>query len=121
MCDHIFCRPTKDTPRPVLKTQKVDINQSFERLGLQRSSDRKQRQQQQHNNHAFEGTCFSSRNQNRPYFTINPEWVSESFSVKGVSLQSKRGDGHMAAPQQQRRCKSAPPPRSRNPITWENW
>ena len=47
----------------------------------------------------FEGTFFGSvGTPRRGEFTIHPEWVSEQLP---------------------RRSKSAPPPRSRNPITWE--
>ena len=78
------------------------------------------------------------RSPRKQYFTIHPEWVSENLSVQKMSLKSgsqqqevnsrrsatlgregvqgTSGGGDTRRP---RRCKSAPPPRTRNPITWE--
>ena len=62
----------------------------------------------------FDGAFFTSiRSPKRQYFTIHPEWVSENLSVSRMTLREK------TQTYPPRRCKSAPPPRSRNPITWE--
>ena len=68
----------------------------------------------------FDSTVFARHNNaSRPDFTIHPEWVSEALSVRAVTSSNRCVQPVQQLPQ--RRCKSAPPPRSRNPITWENW
>lgn len=81
----------------------------------QRSSDKKSRDSGANARRIkSDGSCFSSvRSPKRQYFTIHPEWVSENLSVSQMSLREK------TQTYPPRRCKSAPPPRSRNPITWE--
>ena len=60
-------------------------------------------------------------------FVIHPDWVSESMSIQKLSL-SKRTSSKIPVKIERmtksmtwpgRRCKSAPPPKLRNPITWE--
>ena len=62
-----------------------------------------------------ESCFFSNVRSPRPsFFFIHPEWSSESISRRRLNIIDK--------PQvvmSGRRCFSAPPPRSRNPITWE--
>ena len=47
---------------------------------------------------------------------IDPEWVSEYETIKKLSTDRKPRSKTVAV---RRRCKSAPPPKRRNPITWE--
>ena len=60
-------------------------------------------------------------------FVIHPDWVSESISIQKISL-SKRTSNIKPVKNERmtksmtwpgRRCKSAPPSKLRNPITWE--
>lgn len=60
-------------------------------------------------------------------FVIHPDWVSESMSIQKLNL-SKRTTSRPVQPELRmtksmtwpgRRCKSAPPSKLRNPITWE--
>ena len=98
--------------RQVLSTRKVLLgtSTSMDRIGTSSDSDNRRKHVK------FEGTFFATtRSPRKQYFTIHPEWVSENLSVQKMTLQEKCGT------YPPRRCKSAPPPRSRNPITWENW
>ncbi|XP_013378675.1 uncharacterized protein LOC106150424 isoform X2 [Lingula anatina] len=70
---------------------------------------------------------FTPCGSRREYYTIHPDWVSENLSVQKLSLSNRQSgkDTVDAATRFKssslptRRCKSAPPPRSRNIITWE--
>ena len=112
-----FLRPTKPAPQQnAAQSENVTKHRGAYIFGSQEQTSRKK------SDYRFEGTCFARQNaRDRPYFTIHPEWVSESLYVKGISLGSKRNATPANTFLPQRRCKSAPPPRSRNPITWENW
>lgn len=65
--------------------------------------------------HLNDGCFFNSIRSPRPtFFVIHPEWGSESVSKRRMNIVERP---QLVMPG--RRCFSAPPPRSRNPITWE--
>ncbi|KAL4227552.1 hypothetical protein ACF0H5_012995 [Mactra antiquata] len=71
----------------------------------------------------YDGGLFAHpKNGNPEYFVIHPDWVSESMSIHKLSLSERTKvlpkSKSMTLPG--RRCNSAPPPKYRNPITWEN-
>ncbi|KAI0226016.1 hypothetical protein LSAT2_023264 [Lamellibrachia satsuma] len=83
------------------------------------------------NRYQCESTCFASTSSPRKQFTIHPDWVSENLTVAKINLKERtssvpqcdmtgslrRSTGITGYPM--RRCCSAPPSRTRNPITWE--
>ncbi|KAK6188824.1 hypothetical protein SNE40_004922 [Patella caerulea] len=66
--------------------------------------------------YSYDGGVFTSRSPKRDFFVIHPDWVSEETSIEKMSIKEKKMRS-MSWPR--RRCKSAPPPKFRNPITWE--
>uniref|UniRef100_A0A0L8H4Z9 Uncharacterized protein n=1 Tax=Octopus bimaculoides TaxID=37653 RepID=A0A0L8H4Z9_OCTBM len=67
-------------------------------------------------NYIYEGGLFSTPSSpRRDYFVIHPEWVSEGATHIRLSRDKKNRTGTWPG----RRCRSAPPPSYRNPITWE--
>ncbi|CAH1797522.1 unnamed protein product [Owenia fusiformis] len=90
-----------------------DLN-GFERKNSSENGQKSQRPKSAV--YEYGGGLFKPHKFKKPgYFTIHPDWVSESLSVQRLSLQER------TATFPPRRCKSAPPPivKSRNPITWE--
>lgn len=79
----------------------------------------------------YDGGLFAiPRNGPKDDFVIHPDWVSESMSIQKLSLSkrtaSKPVQNAVKDPRMTksmtwpgRRCKSAPPSKLRNPITWE--
>ena len=81
----------------------------------------------------YDGGLFAiPRNGPHDDFVIHPDWVSESMSIQKLSLSKRTASkpGQSAAKDTRmtksaswtlpgRRCKSAPPAKLRNPITWE--
>lgn len=61
---------------------------------------------------------FTNPNTDQEYFIIHPDWLSESLTIEKLSLTDRKTKTSTWPP---RRCKSAPPPKHRNPITWDNW
>lgn len=97
------------TERRFLHTHSVAVDVPMDKLGIRDDATTRRKAK-------AENPCFSAvRSPKRQYYTIHPEWVSENLSIQRVSLQQRTSTYHP------RRCRSAPPPRSRNPITWENW
>lgn len=75
------------------------------------------------NKYDYDGGLFTHpKNGNPEYFVIHPDWVSESMTIQKLSLTDRTKvlpkSKSMTWPG--RRCNSAPPPKYRNPITWEN-
>ncbi|XP_041365267.1 uncharacterized protein LOC121380496 isoform X2 [Gigantopelta aegis] len=66
--------------------------------------------------HAYDGGLFCNFTPRADYFVIDPEWVSEHDTIKKLSSERKPRSKTLPV---RRRCKSAPPPKHRNPITWE--
>ncbi|ESP03324.1 hypothetical protein LOTGIDRAFT_171558 [Lottia gigantea] len=66
--------------------------------------------------YSYDGGVFLSRSPRHDFFIIHPEWVSEEPTIEKLSIKEKRAKS-MSWPR--RRCKSAPPAKIRNPITWE--
>ncbi|XP_064620138.1 uncharacterized protein LOC135483305 isoform X2 [Lineus longissimus] len=70
----------------------------------------------------YDGGFFNHRKTRRD-FTIHPDWVSENLTVEKLNLNKRKGYPPLDcryATFPMRRCKSAPPPRARNPITWQD-
>lgn len=84
--------------------------------------------------YTYDGGFFLSPS-NAKDFVIHPDWVSEAITVNKVSLLERGGRSRTPAKstamhgsgaagesgssqRRARRCKSAPPPKHRNPITW---
>lgn len=70
----------------------------------------------------YDGGLFTHpKNHPNDFFVIHPDWVSESMTIQKLSLTERT----RALPKSRsmtipgRRCNSAPPPKYRNPITWE--
>ncbi|XP_052101113.1 uncharacterized protein LOC127735060 isoform X4 [Mytilus californianus] len=66
-----------------------------------------------------DGGIFLPNRPKHDYFVIDPEWVSESLTIQKLSLSERKptyATRTMTWPG--RRCKSAPPSKCRNPITW---
>lgn len=68
-------------------------------------------------NYIYDGGLFTTPSSpRRDCFVIHPEWVSESSPTHvRVAREKKSRSGTWPG----RRCRSAPPPSYRNPITWE--
>ena len=73
--------------------------------------------------YSYGGGIFIPKKPKQDYFVIHPDWVSESMTVQKLSLKPKERQPSMttsrAGTWPGRRCKSAPPPKLRNPITWD--
>lgn len=97
--------------------------------------------------YSYDGGLFlSANNCNKDYFVIHPDWVSEAMTVQKLSLNDRQGraqartmgpaasgrwlagggrgeragrdEDEAGGGRRARRCKSAPPAKYRNPITW---
>ena len=73
-------------------------------------------------NYFYDGGLFTHpKHSSHDYFVIHPDWVSESMTIQKLSLTERTKvlpvSKSMTWPG--RRCISAPPPKYRNPITWE--
>lgn len=68
----------------------------------------------------YEGGVFgsSSHTAKRDFFVIHPDWVSEADTVKKLTSHERKSR-QIVISRPARRCRSAPPPRHRNPITWQ--
>ena len=84
------------------------------------------------NSYHFDGGLFNTvQSPRKQFFTIHPDWVSETLHVQKMNLTERQrsdpqnlGSGssiRKSATFPYRRCRSAPPPNIRNPITWEGW
>ena len=72
----------------MLVPQKVDVaNQSGVRFNINGNDKGKNKRQE----YRIEGPCFARyHTQPRPYFTIHPEWASETLYVRGTSIKEKK-------------------------------
>ncbi|KAK2164438.1 hypothetical protein LSH36_63g04043 [Paralvinella palmiformis] len=95
---------------------RVQVPPSMDRAHTNKGSDPKRQGQ---GRRQVESSFFTSTRPKRQYFSIHPEWVSENFSVQPISI-NQRMNANNTSHSPERRCYSAPPPRTRNPITWEN-
>lgn len=81
-----------------------------------KSGSKKQERPQSHN--PYDGGVFTHpHSSKREYFVIHPDWVSEAMTIQKLSLTDRKV---RSSTWPGRRCKSAPPPKFRNPITWQN-
>ncbi|XP_067665501.1 uncharacterized protein [Haliotis asinina] len=64
----------------------------------------------------YDGGVFAPTTPRRDFFVIHPDWVSESVTVQKLSLNERT---KKSSTWPGRRCRSAPPPKFRNPITWD--
>lgn len=72
------------------------------------------------NHYSYDGGIFLPNKPKHEYFVIHPDWVSESMTIQKLSLSERKPtyvSKTMTWPG--RRCKSAPPAKFRNPITWD--
>ncbi|XP_074651398.1 uncharacterized protein LOC141906100 isoform X2 [Tubulanus polymorphus] len=71
----------------------------------------------------YEGGLFKPHGKAKRDFIINPEWVSENLTIEKLKINERTRNYPIIdmryATYPIRRCRSAPPPRHRNPITWE--
>lgn len=66
-----------------------------------------------------DGGIFLPNRPKHDYFVIDPEWVSESLTIQKLSLSERKPTyATRAMTWPGRRCRSAPPSKCRNPITW---
>ncbi|KAK3604719.1 hypothetical protein CHS0354_018959 [Potamilus streckersoni] len=65
----------------------------------------------------YEGGLFFEPKKHADFFVIHPDWVSEAMSIQKLTLSNRNVTKTLTWPG--RRCKSAPPPKLRNPITWD--
>ncbi len=103
---------SSQTKRSEKKTSTTNrTGSSLDRIGSAKDEEAQARRK-----YKFRGTFFNATRSPRPqYFTIHPEWGSECLTQSQHITQFER---YATFPP--RRCRSAPPPRVRNPITWEN-
>lgn len=66
-----------------------------------------------------DGGVFLPNKPKHEYFVIHPDWVSESMTIQKLSLSERKPTFiSKSGTWPGRRCKSAPPSKFRNPITW---
>ena len=100
--------------------------------------------------YSYDGGLFLSASScNKDYFVIHPDWVSEAMTVQKLSLTERQGrapartfgpasgrwalggegrggggergeEDEVGGSRRARRCRSAPPAKYRNPITWSS-
>ncbi|XP_069138697.1 uncharacterized protein [Argopecten irradians] len=81
-------------------------------------SSPKKRPESAKTNYSYDGGIFVPNKPKHDYFVIHPDWVSEAMSIQKLSLKERRPVSRTGT-WPGRRCKSAPPPKLRNPITWD--
>ncbi|XP_033749629.1 uncharacterized protein LOC117334241 isoform X2 [Pecten maximus] len=81
-------------------------------------SSPKKRPESARTNYSYDGGIFVPNKPKHDYFVIHPDWVSEAMSIQKLSLKERRPVSRTGT-WPGRRCKSAPPPKLRNPITWD--
>lgn len=84
-----------------------------------RTEEKSSRPESARSKYEYDGGIFDTSNYPRKeYFVIHPDWVSEAMTIQKLSLNDRKPV--MSSSWPGRRCKSAPPPKYRNIITWEN-
>lgn len=68
--------------------------------------------------YSYDGGVFLPNKPKHEYFVIHPDWVSESMTIQKLSLSERKPAYVKSGTWPGRRCKSAPPTKFRNPITW---
>ncbi|XP_076103656.1 uncharacterized protein LOC143072551 isoform X5 [Mytilus galloprovincialis] len=94
-------------------------NSKVPRSASSARSDTSSRPESETHFNSNDGGIFLPNRPKHEYFVIHPEWVSESMTIQKLSLSERKptyASKTMTWPG--RRCRSAPPTKFRNPITW---
>ena len=70
----------------------------------------------------YQGGLFLKSGHKARDFTIHPDWVSENIQIAKLTLKNRNAESsqdYKYSTYPMRRCRSAPPPQYRNPITWQ--